>query len=191
MSVGDVMMFRGFIAIKIPFNNEMEAFWSAIKRSGARIKLVEPYNTHITLKFLGNTAESLISNIEEIIKNAVKGLQPFEIELKGSGAFPNPTRPRVVWIGVREGADILKKIADTIDREVSKLGFEKERRHFVPHLTVGRVKGSIGALPRVLADWANKDFGKVLVDRIFLMKSILRPEGPEYHDVVSVNIGEE
>jgi len=191
MSVGDVMMFRGFIAIKIPFNNEMEAFWSAIKRSGARIKLVEPYNTHITLKFLGNTAESLIPNIEEIIKNAVKDLQPFEIELKGSGAFPSPTRPRVVWIGVREGADILKKIADTIDREVSKLGFEKERRHFVPHLTVGRVKGSIGALPRVLADWANKDFGKVLVDRVFLMKSILRPEGPEYHDVVSVNIGEE
>jgi len=30
-----------------------------------------------------------------------------------------------------------------------------------------------------------------LVDRVFLMKSILRPEGPEYHDVVSVNIGEE
>jgi len=191
MFVGGERMFRGFIAIKIPFNNEMEAFWNAIKRSGARIKLVEPYNTHITLKFLGNTAESLIPNIEEIIRNAVEGLKPFEIELKGCGAFPTPTRPRVVWIGVREGADILKKIAESIDREVSKLGFEREKRSFVAHLTVGRVKGSQGALPRVLAEWANKDFGRVLVDKVFLMKSILRPEGPEYHEMVSVSIGEE
>ena len=191
MFVGDEIMFRGFIAIKIPFNNEMEAFWTEIKRSGARIKLVEPYNTHITLKFLGNTAESLVSNIEEIIKNAVEGLKPFEIELRGCGAFPSPTRPRVVWIGVKEGADTLKKIAESIDIGASKLGFERERRPFVPHLTVGRVKGSIGALPRVLAEWANKDFGKVIVDKVFLMKSVLKPEGPEYYEVVSVGIGED
>jgi len=191
MFIGGERMFRGFIAIKIPFNDQMEAFWNAIKRSGARIKLVEPYNTHITLKFLGNTAESLIPNIEEIIRNAVEGLKPFEIELKGCGAFPTSTRPRVVWIGVKEGADTLKKIAESIDCEVSKLGFEKEKRPFVAHLTVGRVKGSQGALPRVLAEWANKDFGRVLVDKIFLMKSILKPEGPEYHEVVTVSIGEE
>ncbi|MCD6157780.1 MAG: RNA 2',3'-cyclic phosphodiesterase [Euryarchaeota archaeon] len=183
--------FRGFIAVKIPFTESMKELWDDVRKSGARIKLVEPHNVHITLKFLGDTEESLVPRIEAIMKKAVMDVNPFEVELYGCGAFPSPSRPRVVWIGVREGADVLKTIAERIDQEVSKLGFQRETRPFVAHATVGRVKGHIGGLPRVINEWSNRSFGKFEVKEILLMKSILRPEGPEYHEVRRVLVGKE
>ena len=181
--------FRGFIAVKIPFTESMKELWDDVKKSGARIKLVEPHNVHITLKFLGDIEEILVPKIEKIIKDAISDLEPFDIELYGCGAFPSLNRPRVVWIGVREGSEILKTIAERIDSGVSKLGFAKETRPFVAHATVARVKGHIGGLPRVITEWTNKTFGKCKIDAVILMKSILKPEGPEYYEVRRVRIG--
>ena len=74
--------FRGFIAVDIEPFQKLIQFENEIKNSGAIVKLVEPENVHITLKFLGDTDEVLIDKIEEIMKSAVEGINHFDIKLK-------------------------------------------------------------------------------------------------------------
>ncbi len=181
-------MFRAFIAVKVPFTDELRKFWEEVKSSGARLKMVEPENVHITLKFLGNVEESLVNRIVEAISNSCQDVSPFKISLKGCGGFPHLGRPRVVWIGVSEGGEELKRIASSLEEELHKLGFEKERREFVPHLTIARVKGNVGRLPEILRGNVNRKFGEFEVREIRLMKSTLTPKGPIYEVIRSVKL---
>jgi len=110
-----MVKFRGFIAIDSVSFPKLIQFANEIKNSGTNIKLVEPENIHITLKFLGDTNEDFIDRIEEIISNSVKELEPFEIQLKGAGVFPNQNYIKVMWIGIKKGekiAEIVNKIDD-------------------------------------------------------------------------------
>ncbi len=181
-------MFRAFIAVEVPFTEELKNLWGEVKASGARVKMVEPENVHITLKFLGNIPENLVPEILKAITKSCSGISPFKVSLTGCGAFPTPNRPRVVWVGVSEGEEELKRIAYSLEKELSKLGFEKEKREFVPHLTIARVKGSIGKLPEVIRRNANKKFGEFEVKEVRLMKSTLTPTGPIYEVIGSVKL---
>ena len=119
--------FRGFIAIEIDLQPKIVDFSNQIKKTGANVKLVEPENMHLTLKFLGDTDEKLIDEIEQIMKDSVKGGDSFNIQLTGCGVFPNDNYIKVIWVGIQNGEQI-KSIAQKIDEKISKLGFEKEKR---------------------------------------------------------------
>ena len=81
--------FRGFIAIDINTTPNILRLLTDITKSNADIKLVEPKNIHITLKFLGDVQENYIDKIEQIIKESVHEIEPFKIKLTGTGVFPN------------------------------------------------------------------------------------------------------
>lgn len=136
---------RTFIAIDVSdeARRAVGTFTSALKKEKARVSWVKPGNVHITLKFLGEIDEEKIPEINNAIRVCAKEQKPFEIEIKGSGGFPNLHRPRVIWVGLTEGAEELKRLAGAVDNELYKLGFQKEKRAFKPHLTVGRVKAVV------------------------------------------------
>lgn len=173
--------FRGFIAIEIDSFPKIIEFENEIKRSGANLKLVEPQNIHITLKFLGDTDENLIDKIEEILKESVKESEPFEIILKGAGVFPNQNYIKVMWIGI-ENTEPMGKISYKIDELISDLGFQKEKRKFSAHLTVARVKSAKNKdkLIQIIDKYKETEFGKIKVDSIKLKQSELTPKGPIY-----------
>lgn len=180
-------MFRAFIAVEVPVSQELEDFSRAVKDTGAFLKMVNLANVHITLKFLGDIDEKLVPEIEEIIKNAVSGIGPFTMKLKGSGAFPNLNRISVIWAGM-ENADALGEIARKIDSGLKPLGFQPEKRKFSPHVTVARVKSSKNKdkLVDIIKQFSNTEFGEVPVKRIILKKSVLTPQGPIYSDIVVI-----
>ncbi len=142
---------------------------------------------HLTLKFLGDTDESLIPQIVEAIVAAVDGIPPFTIRLTGTGAFPNLRRMNVLWVGI-EGGEPLVAIAGRLEERLESLGFPRERREFSLHVTVARVRGGHGldAVRAVLGARARDAFGAATVDRVRLMKSVLTPQGPEYFTVEEV-----
>jgi 2'-5' RNA ligase len=152
--------------------------------------MVDLGNIHITLKFLGDTDEAVVPEIENIMKSAVAGIPPFMMQLKGAGAFLNLGRISVVWAGI-EGAGNLGVIARKIDDGLKPLGFQPEKRAFSPHVTVARVKDgrNIRDLADVIRVWEAGEFGQVSVDRIILKKSVLTPQGPVYSDVAEVRLG--
>ncbi len=180
-------MFRGFIAIEINATSSILEFEKEIKKTGADIKLIEPQNIHITLKFLGDVDEILIDEIEQIMKDAVKEIKPFTMKLNGVGVFPNNNYVRVIWIGIKE-AQILETIVKTIDEHLSKLGFKKEKRGFSSHLTIARVKSvkNKQRLLETIEKYMNVEFSIQEVKSIKLMKSDLTSAGPIYTTIKDV-----
>jgi 2'-5' RNA ligase len=173
--------FRGFIAIDIPINKKLLEMENEIKNTGADLKLVEPENIHLTLKFLGDTDEEKIDKIEEIIKNSVKNINSFNIKLKGSGVFPNKNYIKVIWLGL-ENAEKIGEIAKKIDEQLKNLGFQLEKRGFSAHLTIARVKSSRNKekLLQIIEKYNDVEFATINVNSVKLKKSDLTPKGPIY-----------
>ncbi|MDT7861236.1 MAG: RNA 2',3'-cyclic phosphodiesterase [Saccharolobus sp.] len=178
---------RLFIGIDVPQMPKILELLELIKNSGADIKLVEPYNIHITLLFLGEIRDDRL----EDVKDSMKGLNfsSFNVTLRGLGAFPNLTRPRVVWVGITEGVQQLKQIRTYIYSELLKRKIRPEdEKDFVPHLTLGRVKSysSILNLVNLINDNINTEIGKFSVNNVILFKSTLTPKGPIYDKLFEV-----
>jgi len=181
--------FRGFIAIDIEAFPKIVEFFNKIKNSGANVKVVELKNVHITLKFLGNTDENLIDKIEQIIKDSIEGIEPFEINLKGAGVFPNLNYMKVMWIGIENGEKI-SEIAKKIDEQLSKLGFEREKRKFSAHLTIARIRSARNKekLQQIIEKYREVEFGMLNVESIKLKKSELTQKGPIYSTLKDVKL---
>lgn len=174
---------RTFVAVDVPeeVRREIREFQAPLKRVGADVKWVRPESIHITLKFLGNVHENRVGEITEALSGCVEGVAPFRVSVAGSGMFPGAQRPRVLWVGVKEGAEALSELASRIDESLSGLGFEKEKRKYSAHLTIGRVRSPRGLQPVVEAmQSAAFEAGVVEAGEIVLMKSDLKPTGAVY-----------
>ena len=181
--------FRGFIAVDITAIQKLIEFEKEIEETGANVKLVEPKNIHITLKFLGDIEEYLIDEIGKIMKDAVKETKPFNIQLKGTGVFPNTNYIKVIWIGIEHG-DPVGAIAYKIDEQLAKIGFKKERRGFSPHLTIARVRSAKNKekLVQVIEKYNDVEFADLQIDLIELKKSDLTPKGPVYTTLKEIKL---
>jgi len=182
-------LFRGFIAIDITATPQIITFEEEIARSDADVKLVEPENIHITIKFLGDTEENSIDTIEQRMQEAVRGISPFPLTLKGTGVFPNQHYMKVIWVGIIDAGHI-QTIAHTIDTVLAPLGFKKESRGFSPHLTVGRVRSARNKdkLLKILQRYNEREFTVQEVQSIVLKKSELTQKGPIYTTLREVRL---
>ncbi|MBU0567253.1 RNA 2',3'-cyclic phosphodiesterase [bacterium] len=175
---------RTFIAIPLSgqIKEELSKLQEELKKSEAQVKWVSPEGIHLTLKFLGNVDEEKIREIEEAIAKKTKDCSPFLLSLGCLGVFPDFRRPRVVWVGVEEGASKVKELAKRIEKALLPLGAKKEDRPFSSHLTLGRVKGTKGIekLKEILGCLKAKESGSLKVDRIEIIKSQLTPKGAIY-----------
>ncbi|UCD92932.1 MAG: RNA 2',3'-cyclic phosphodiesterase [Methanobacteriota archaeon] len=178
------MTFRAFIAVDVEPSEKMVQFHSSLRETGSPLKLVDLQNLHLTLKFLGNTEDDLVPKITEIMEESIRGMAPFSVEFRGTGAFPSLKHMKVVWVGVRN-IENLRTMAEYMNDELAGLGFKREKRKFSPHLTLARVKGARNKdrLADAIRSWGDEDFGDLLVDGLRLKKSVLSPKGPTYSTV--------
>lgn len=181
--------FRGFIAVEIPISKTLQNLHDEIKKSSVNVKLVELKNIHITLKFLGETKTNHIDTIEEMIQESVKEIAPFTINVQGTGVFPNTKYIKVVWVGISQSEE-LKKIASSLNNQLSTIGYEKDKRPFSPHLTIGRVKTAKGKeeLLTILEKYKDTIFNEITINHIHLKKSTLTPKGPIYEVIKEVTL---
>ena len=147
------------------------------------VKWVEPENLHITLLFLGEVQQRESIDICRAAQKAVKEMPAFTLGIEGAGAFPNSRRPRTLWVGVGEGAAEIVAVHDAIEAPLLEMGsYRRETRGYVPHVTLGRVKGEVPneELAKVLATHKTWSAGDVLVREVHVMSSELRSDGPLY-----------
>jgi len=174
---------RTFIAVTIPdsVREKIAEFQEELKQHGADVKWVRPESIHITLKFLGDVEEERIDEVARAVQRAVEGVKPFPVSVGGAGTFPNDRRPRVLWVGVEESAEKLADLAMRIDGELSVLGFERERRKYSGHLTIGRVRSPNRIGPTVEAMHSVEFEGGVFeAAEVLFVKSDLKPTGAVY-----------
>lgn len=177
---------RSFVALEIADQGVLDSLASFQKElldAGADLKAVERENIHFTLKFLGEISDAQASDAGRRLGSL--RLRGGTIEVKGVGAFPSPSRPNVVWVGVApEDEGLVLPIAESVIDVLADIG-QREDRPFRPHATVARVRsGRAGAaLASLLRSNSGRNFGRTRLAAVKLKSSILTPSGPVYRDL--------
>jgi RNA 2',3'-cyclic 3'-phosphodiesterase len=146
-----------------------------------RVGWERPEKLHITVKFFGDVESGKIAAIQERLERIASGHSAFTAELAGTGVFPNPRNPRVLWIGIQNDDESMTTLGREIEAASRELGLSPEQRRFSPHLTIARLRD-----PEKSRDLAethlNSGFAAVRfeVGEIALYESKLQPSGSIY-----------
>jgi 2'-5' RNA ligase len=186
-------MLRLFIALPLPHEVEIELdrLTTVLRPKGPDVKWVPAKNIHLTVKFLGDTEEKLVDKIKAAIDGAAAGCPMIETTIDRIGGFPDLTRPRVIWAGSSQELESAQKMAREVDHRMHQFGFEKEKRGFNAHLTLGRVREgrSVAALAAYLESFKLQPI-PLKLDRLVLFKSTLTPKGAIYERLHEATLGQ-
>jgi 2'-5' RNA ligase len=173
---------RSFIAVEISDNarSEITRILNKFSQEDTGARWVKQDNLHITLLFLGEVSEGFITKAEKELTIIAQSQKQFEMSFKNIGAFPSLHSPRIIWIGVGQGADELIDLQGKIESAFTKIGYEPEARKFHPHLTIGRVKFRFNNPQIFETHYQSEVFG---VKSVVLFKSTLMPQGSIYEKI--------
>jgi len=176
---------RTFLALDIgkTIRDRLITLQETLGRAAADVKWVEPENLHVTLLFLGEVDDRELPAICRAAQEAVADLPAFPLSIEGAGCFPNPRRPRVLWVGVGQGLQEVVAIHDAMEGKLLELGcYRREERKFTPHITLGRVKQDDSGedLSMALQRKADWEGGSIDVREVLVMSSELTSQGPIY-----------
>lgn len=167
---------------------------------GVRARWVRFDGLHLTLQFLGPTPTDAVPALQAALADVAAATKPFEVVLHGAGAFPNPGRPRTLWVGLAAGAAQLTELADALLREPRVVpwmpahalaGPEGGRKPYAPHLTIARTDGVRGAasLAKALQAEASSLSTRFVADRIVLYRSVLGRRPARYDSLADAAFG--
>lgn len=164
---------RAFVAVDLP----------APSVGGTPLRPDAPH--HLTLAFLGDLDEARVPALAEALAARLRRSAPFDVTLGGVGAFPDPRRPRVVWVGFSAGGPELVRLAGEVREVLRALGLPVEERAFVPHLTLFRVRGRSDAeRARLLLDRPPAgELGRTRVAEVLLKSSTLAAGGAVHRTI--------
>jgi 2'-5' RNA ligase len=146
------------------------------------IRWVRPFNFHITLKFFGNVEEKHIPDICTSMDNTAENISGFSVSVENIHCLPNLKRVRTICAGCEAGRIELANLHAKLDMNLSSIGFEKDKRKFLPHITLGRVKTPKDAwgLEEIINDAPEIHFGITDIESMTLFMSELKKTGAEY-----------
>lgn len=156
-----------------------------LDKNRSSLKIVPPGNYHLTLKFFGSLEPEICTSII----NAFISLEPLKkinYKIQGLGVFPASGDPSVIWAGLECDKQPLNEILKSVDAFSSSFGFPPEKRDFIPHLTLARVKKDRTVnsdFKRFLQVEKNTLFSSSVFDELVLFESILKPDGAEYKKI--------
>ncbi len=172
-----------------PVREECIRLVNSLNETGADLRPVAPENLHVTLKFLGEIREDCVKNVERAVLESACHTMPFTVRFSVMGYFGGTRFPRTIWLGPSLGRDSLIGLSESLNEKLSWA--RNEGRKPKPHLTLARVRTPVNAERLVEAIRSMRDvkIDELDVKEIMLMKSVLRPDGPEYTVVSRFPLG--
>ncbi|MBI2856216.1 MAG: RNA 2',3'-cyclic phosphodiesterase [Chloroflexi bacterium] len=188
---------RAFIAVELPpgVTETLHRLVQDLQALALReVRWVRPEGVHLTLKFLGSIPADSVEPVSQAMGRCVASATPFDLSLRDLGAFPSLRDPRVVWVGLGGDLEPLLSLHAALESELEGLGFERERRPFNPHLTLGRMREGTPTPQRrrvgeALARVPGEVEGELPVREVNLIRSTLTPSGATYASLYSVALG--
>jgi RNA 2',3'-cyclic 3'-phosphodiesterase len=180
---------RAFVALRLSaeVEDEVAEFIESLQPHGNRrgaIRWIPRANLHLTLRFLGDRVEAAtLDRLDRALLSIAAATPSFTIGVRGTGAFPNLARPRVVWVGLE--SDDLIALAARIERAAIESGLAPERRPYSPHLTIGRLRDlrGWGELRSAIEAASDREFGRSPVQSMMLYRSILSSASATYEEL--------
>ncbi|NWJ52707.1 MAG: RNA 2',3'-cyclic phosphodiesterase [Bacteroidetes bacterium] len=176
-------MKRLFIAIKIEPDERFLQIYNHLNSSlkYESLRFIEIDKIHLTLRFLGETPEVKIVEIDRILSEVTYTVNAFSLNINRVGVFGSSYNPRVLWMGIDkdEPLILLHKI---IERNLSRIGFYPDRQNFVPHLTLTRIKQlkDLKLFQKIISPYKDVEIMSQSITSFTLYESILKPQGPTY-----------
>ncbi len=171
---------RTFISINIPeeIRKEIKKVQDSLPEFFGKKTDVE--NLHLTLKFLGEIKEQVVGEVKEKLRE-IK-IEKFRTEIAEIGVFSEGFI-RIVWLHMKDCDNLQKEV----DNALKNL-FKPEKR-FMSHLTIARIK-KLKDKKEFLKDLEKIKIEKIkfTIDKFYLMKSELTPEGPRYSVLEEYNL---
>lgn len=187
---------RLFIAVMLPpeVRERLARSLRVLDAHRDALRPVRPEALHFTLRFLGNLSAEMEQRAAGACAAAVEGVAPFPLVVGGYGAFPSARRVRVVWLGLREGADALNALHRRVQDELLHRGVVADAEAFTPHLTLARVRqdaapAARAALGTTLAAVSDDEQAHCTADAVSLVHSTLTPRGSRYDIVGTWQLG--
>jgi RNA 2',3'-cyclic 3'-phosphodiesterase len=171
---------RLFCALRLP-DEALDRLveWQVRELSGADVRVVPREHLHLTLAFLGRRPTAEVPAIAAAFGEAVGDAEPPLLQ-----AIRYRETRSVGMVVLSETDDRAARIADAVQRALEHLGvYERERRPWLPHLTVARFRER----PRL--EPAPPDLGAVSPSDAALYNSVLRSTGAQYEVLESVALG--
>jgi len=169
-------MIRAFIALPLPETVKDALFEaSGMLRKTIDARWVKPEAMHLTMKFLGNIDEKNLITVGEGLERISSQHSTFEMKLKSLGAFPSLKKARVIWVGIDTDIIALRKLSASIDDLAANYGIEKEKRPFMAHITLARLRE-----PSMINLDVRMQEITFIIDKLHLYKSELTPQGAKY-----------
>ncbi len=166
-------MLRLFVAIDIPEDIRTLVCGMGATIPGARAVPTE--QLHLTLKFLGDMESSMLRDIRQALAEIDHEL--FSMSLQTVGHFPPRGMPRVLWVGINPVRETVA-LRNKVEKALSDIGIEREKRKFSPHVTLARLKDSpINRVSQFLAGNALFETPAFRIDEFQLYSSTLTPQG--------------
>jgi len=171
---------RIFIAALLPqeIKNHIALYLDSIKDRVSGVKWESSEKLHITLKFLGDIKDSKLSKIDDKLTSSTLGKSKIKLRLSNFGGFPSLYRPKILYVGFSESPAIVD-LQHTIDSELQEIGFERDKRKFIPHVTIGRVKSKF-KITAPLPIIEEKIFS---IEIIAVVRSFMDNRGSEYENL--------
>lgn len=180
---------RVFLAISLP--HELKTSIRDLQRNlQAKIPAVRwtnPENLHLTLHFFGEVAQETLEKIKVSVLSVKRCHRPFLVEVKGLGAFPNPRRPRIIWLGL-EPKDPLRKLHKDYQNILQRAGVATETQTYSPHLTIGRLRQQKPDLTDLLESAGRTHVGQLPIDKLVLFESRFFSGGTEHIPLLTVKL---
>lgn len=138
---------RMFVALVPPdsVTEHLAEFLTPRQEAEAGLRWTSPEQWHVTLAFLADVAERNLDDLIERLARAARRRTPFEVRLRGGGAFPHAGRAKVLFAGADAGAEAeeLRRLAVGARAAAAKAGAPPEGSRFHPHVTLARLRAPI------------------------------------------------
>jgi 2'-5' RNA ligase len=178
---------RLFIAVMLPtaVQERLAGLTGVLDAHRAILRPTRAEGLHFTLRFLGNLTAAQEQQIMEACAAAIEGVGAFPLTIGGFGAFPNARRPRVIWLGLREGAAPLVALQRRVEDELLRRALVSDSEEFTPHLTLARVRqeatpAARAALGAALAVLPTREQARSTARAVSLVHSVFTPQGSRY-----------
>ena len=128
-------MHRLFVAIDL--TDEVKRAVTGVQSELRGARWVGAEQLHLTLRFIGDADDLLLKGIAEGLAGIA--CNSFPLSLKGIGSFPPRGAPRVLWVGLEAGAQLLT-LQHEVEQACRAVGILPDERPFSPHITIARLK---------------------------------------------------
>jgi RNA 2',3'-cyclic 3'-phosphodiesterase len=177
---------RAFFGLPVPDpqRGQLSHFVSACADIAPEFRWTPAENLHLTIRFIGGVSRTVVEGIADAL--AARRPEAFDVELGDVGTFGRGRAARVVWLGLRVGAEEAALVAARVEEECLRAGLPSDERAFTAHLTLARARPRGGArLPELppaprLQQWR--------ADQLLLYSSHLARSGALYEQLRSVGL---